>query len=54
MTCKDESGNALQLSANSEFKGIVALWYNFDNDPDQDIERTATATLISTVLATGQ
>ncbi|HIH22410.1 TPA: hypothetical protein HA238_01650 [Candidatus Micrarchaeota archaeon] len=54
VTCKDESGNALQLSANSEFKGIIALWYNFDNDPDQSIERTATATLISTVLATGQ
>lgn len=36
--------------ANSQFKGSLVIWYNFKNDPDQTIERQASATLISTVF----
>jgi hypothetical protein len=48
--CVGPSGNQLELNPNSDFKGVVSVWYNFENDPDENIKRQASATLVTTVL----
>ena len=48
--CYKDSSTAVVLSPNSQFKGVVSIWYNYENDPDENIQRQASATLISTVL----
>ncbi len=49
--CVKADGTAqLNLNANSDFKGVISIWYNFDNDPDENIKRQASATLVTTVL----
>ena len=48
--CVGADGNTqLNLNQNSQFKGVIAVWYNYDNDPE-DIHRQAFATLVTTVL----
>lgn len=43
--------NQLALNANSDFKGVISIWYNYaDTDPDQTIHRQSSATLTTTVL----
>ncbi len=46
--CFDKNGNQLHLKPNSEFKGAILVWYNFEND--QEGTRIASATLITPVL----
>ncbi|MBI2079285.1 hypothetical protein HYT84_00850 [Candidatus Micrarchaeota archaeon] len=51
--CYNTQGSPLTLAANSEIKGTVAVWFNYNNDPNyktSDIKRFTTATLVSTVL----
>lgn len=50
LDCTKGDGTPVVLSANSQFKGVVSVWYNYENDPDENIQRQASATLISTVL----
>ena len=49
--CVNPSGTSqLELNPNAEFKGVISVWYNFENDPDENIMRQASATLTTTVL----
>ncbi len=48
--CVDKSGSAISLSPNSGFRGILVVYYNFENDVTT-AERPADAILTGTVLA---
>jgi len=48
-TCKDKDGNALTLGANSDFRGTLIVYYNFENDVIS-IPRPADAIITGTVL----
>ena len=43
--------NAVNMKANSDFKGTLAVWYNFDSDLSSTPNRLATATVTGTVLS---
>ena len=50
--CYDSSGEgALVMAPNSNFRGTLAIWYNFEDEVTDAPERLATATVTGTVLA---
>ncbi len=51
VSCYDSTGSIVILSPNSNFKGTLAIWYNFQDEVSGAPERLATATLTGTVLA---
>jgi len=48
-TCVDKSGNAISQNPNTDFRGIIVIYYNFQNDVTM-VERPADAVLTGTVL----
>jgi hypothetical protein len=48
-SCVDKSGNAISQNPNTGFRGIIVVYYNFQNDVTT-IERPADAVLTGTVL----
>lgn len=51
----DAASGSLKLSVNTEFKGSVAMWYSYSNDPDygdssKAIKRSVSATVTTSVL----
>ncbi len=49
IACKSGS-NALTLAAGQDFRGYVVVWYNYENDLDQTIKRTVSASVAGTIL----
>jgi len=39
-----------KVTDNTQFKGNLIIWYNFDKDPDPNVKRTVSATMIGTAF----
>ncbi len=48
--CFDSGGDEVQLAPNQEFRGRLIVWYNYQDDLDQDILHEAQANVISLVV----
>lgn len=48
-TCVDKGGNPISQNPNSDFRGIIVIYYNYQNDVTT-VERPADAVLTGTVL----
>jgi len=47
--CVDKNNNAIVLQPNSDFRGVIVIYYNFENDVTT-VERPADAVITGTVL----
>lgn len=51
VSCYNTDGGVVLMTPNSNFKGTIAVWYNFQDEVSGAPERLATATLTGIVLA---
>lgn len=48
--CVDSNNNKVTLTPGSQFKGNYIIWYNFNNDPNQNVPRQAVGTVAGPIL----
>jgi hypothetical protein len=50
VSCKDKTGKQITSQPNAEFKGLLVVWYNYENEVSAPVERQSEAVLTGTVL----